>query len=116
MSDANQLSQVEQIFLNLEKKLGDTTWIEAQEPEFIKDLTALKAIVLNLATDLNTFLSIYWEYNRLVQENIAFLPGSAENPENGKGMPTQTPAEPAPANRAERRARKTPLEVVQDKK
>jgi hypothetical protein len=106
---------VEQIFLNLEKKLGDTTWTETQDPEFIKELGAIKAIVLNLANDVNTFMAIYWEYKRLIEENIMFLPGSAENPENVEGIPTQTPpapAEPAPANRAERRARKTPLEVV----
>lgn len=107
---------MEQIFLNLETKLKDTTWTEAQDPAFLSDLTALKQVVLNLATDLNTFLAIYWEYQRLVQENITFLPGSTENPENVEGIPTQTPAEPEPANRAERRARKTPLEVVQEKK
>lgn len=103
---------MEQIFLNLEKKLQDTTWTEAQDPEFIKDLGAVKNIILNMVGELQTFMSIYFEYTRLMSENMMFVPGVAGESQNVEGMPTQTPAEPAPANRAERRARKTPLEVV----
>jgi hypothetical protein len=66
--------------------------------------------------ELQTFMSIYLEYTRLIGENMLFVPGVAGGSGNVEGMPTQTPAEPAPANRAERRARKTPLEVVQNNK
>ena len=102
---------MEQIFLNLETKLADTSWTETQDPEFVTQLGELKNVILNLASDLQTFLGIYHEYTRLVGENLMFAPGVAQDAGNVEGMPTQTSAEPEPANRAERRARKTPLKL-----
>ena len=96
----------------METKLADTKWTETQDPEFIKDLNAVKNLILNMVGELQTFMSIYYEYTRLIAENMMFIPGTPSESGNVEGMPTQTPAEPAPANRAERRARKTPLEVV----
>lgn len=102
---------MEQIFQNLETKLADTSWTETQDPEFVTQLGELKNVILNLASELQTFLGIYYEYTRLIGENLMFAPGVAGDSADVEGMPTQTSAEPEPANRAERRARKTPLKL-----
>lgn len=102
---------MEEIFLTIQKKLEDTTWTEAQDPEFIKALTDVRNIINNLAGELQTFMAIYYEYTRLIATNMMLVPGPVDADENVEGIPTQTSAEPAPANRAERRARKTPLNL-----
>ena len=99
----------------MQKKLEDTTWTETQEPEFIKALTDVRNVINNLAGELQTFMAIYYEYTRLIAENMMLVPAPVYGDENVEGIPTQTPVPPAPANRAERRARKTPLEVVNGK-
>lgn len=82
--------------------MEDTTWTEGQDPEFIKELGMVKNIVLNLATELNMFMSIYYEYTRIMSNTMMFSPGAADGEQNAEGIPTQT-SEPEPANRAERR-------------
>jgi hypothetical protein len=111
MSEQNQLSQVEQIFLTLQTKLEDTTWTETQDPEFIKALGDVRTIINNLAGELQTFMAIYYEYTRLIAENMMLVPGPVDDAQDVEGIPTQTSEAPAPANRAERRARKTPLNL-----
>lgn len=103
---------MEQIFLTLQTKLEDTTWTEAQDPEFIKALTDVRSIINNLAGELQTFMSIYYEYTRLIATNMMLVPGPVDEEQDVEGIPTQTSSEPpAPANRAERRAKKTPLNL-----
>lgn len=95
----------------MQKKLEDTTWTETQEPEFIKALTDVRNIINNLAGELQTFMSIYYEYTRLIATNMMLVPGPTDEEQNVEGIPTQTIPDPAPANRAERRAKKTPLNL-----
>jgi hypothetical protein len=56
------------------------------------------------------------QYIDLVEQTSIFLPDVVENKNDDMSdAPTQTATEPAPANRAERRAKKTPFDVVKDK-
>ena len=66
----------------------------------------------NLISQVYVFIDLFHQYIDLVQSAAIFSPDFVEPEENDANVyPTQT-SDAAPANRAERRARKTPFEAV----
>ena len=107
------LNQTPQIFQWLETKLADKTWTDAQDPEFIKSLEQIKGVIESLSSHIYIFVSYFEQYYNAVASSPIFNEAAAmSNPQNGEVSPTQTSA-PAPANRAERRAKKrvTPFQA-----
>lgn len=97
----------------LQKKLQDTTWTDAQDPEFIKALTRIENTLQQMGAQIYIFISYFEQYVAAMQSSPIFAPGDSASDGSQSSNPTQTPA---PANRAEKRARKTPLDIVKDKK
>lgn len=97
----------------LEKKLANTTWTEAQDPDFINALQNIEKTLQTMGSQIYIFITYFEQYVEAMQNSPLFA--TADDQSNGsQSKPTQTPAEPA--NRAERRTRKTPLDIVKDKK
>lgn len=105
------------IFENLETKLADQTWVDAQDTEFLNDLKQVKNVVENLMVQISIFIDYFDQYVSAVHQASIFTSGpTAEDPENGKVSTSPTQTISAAGNRAERRARKTPMEVIAEKK
>lgn len=98
----------------LQKKLADTTWTETQDPEFIKALGRIENTLQQMGAQIYIFISYFEQYVAAMQSSPIFASGDVPSDDSQSSSPTQTPAEPA--NRAERRARKTPLDIVNGKK
>ena len=101
----------------METKLSDKTWTDAQDAEFIKNLSQIKNVVENLMVQISVFIDYFDQYVQAVHQASIFTSGpTTSDSENGEVSinPTQTIS--AAGNRAERRARKTPMEVMKDKK
>ena len=94
--------------MTLETKL----WNDKLEEDDIKLLEDVKVMNDNLISQVYIFIDLFHQYIDLVQGAAIFSPDFVEPESNDANVyPTQTSA-PAPANRAERRAKKTPFEAV----
>jgi hypothetical protein len=80
------------------------------------DINLLKDVEImtnNLIGQVYIFIDLLQQYNQLVEQSSIFAPAEKENKNDDMSDgPTQTPA---PANRAERRAKKTPFDVAKEK-
>ena len=100
---------MEILFTNLETKLSDKTWTDAQDIEFINVLSGVKNVIQNMSTQMFVMLDLFQQYVDGVYSSPVFAGAIAvQETENGQVRPTQTsaPAGPTPANRAEKRAAK----------
>lgn len=80
------------------------------DEEDIKLLKDVEVMAGNLISQVYVFIDLFHQYIDLVQSAAIFSPDFVEPEQNDANVyPTQTPT---PANRAERRARKTPFEAV----
>jgi len=100
----------------LETKLADKTWIETQDPEFIKSLEKIKVVIESLSAQIYIFADYFEQYYNAIANSPIFNDSAAtSDPDNGEVSPTQTPAAaaPTPANRAQRRSvkRVTPFQA-----
>jgi hypothetical protein len=97
----------------LETKLADKTWIETQDPEFIKSLEKIKVVIESLSAQIYIFADYFEQYYNAIANSPIFNDSAAtSDPDNGEVSPTQTPAAAAP-NRAQRRSvkRVTPFQA-----
>ena len=89
-------------------------WNDVLAEDDIKLLKDVEIMTNNLIGQVYIFIDLLQQYNQLVEQSSIFAPDVEENKNDDMSdVPTQTPA---PANRAERRAKKTPFDVVKDKK
>jgi hypothetical protein len=107
-----EVTSIQTLFENLEKKLSDQEWVKTQDEEFVKLLTQVSNVVQNLSAQVYIFISLYQQYVQAMEQSPIFSPGAApsDEGEHGNVSPTQTSAA-APANREQRRAKEK-----QDKK
>lgn len=100
----------------LETKL----WNDKLEEEDIKLLEDVRVMSDNLISQVYIFIDLFHQYIDLVQSAAIFSPEFVEPEENdAKVYPTQTLDSAASMNREVRRAekkKKTPLDIVRDKK
>ena len=92
-----------------------TTKLSEEDTKFLEDVEVMSG---NLISQIYIFIDLFHQYIDLIQSSAIFSPDfPGEDQIRANIYPTQTPAEDAPANRAERRAKKkTPLEVAQGKR
>ena len=98
----------------LQKKLADKTWTDAQDPEFIVALNRIDDTFQQMGAQIYIFISYFEQYVAAIQGSPIFATADDQSDDSQSSSPTQT--SPDPANRAERRARKTPLDIVNEKK
>ena len=98
----------------LQKKLADKTWTDTQDPDFIKALGRIENTFQQMGAQIYIFISYFEQYVAAMQSSPIFASDDIPSDGSQSSNPTQTSADPA--NRAERRARKTPLDIVKDKK
>lgn len=95
-------------------------WTDVLAEEDIKLLEDVQVMSSNLISQVYIFIDLFHQYIDLVQSAAIFSPDFVEPDQNNANVyPTQTFPDPAPANRADRRARekkKTPFDVVQGQK
>jgi hypothetical protein len=97
----------------LQKKLQDKTWTDTQEPDFITALGNIENAFQQMGAQIYIFISYFEQYVAAIQGSPIFASEEIPSDDSQSSNPTQTSEEPA--NRAERR-KKTPLEVVNEKK
>ena len=101
-------------FEKLQKKMQDQTWIDTLAEDDVKLFQDVEVMSGNLISQVYIFIDLFHQYIDLVQSAAIFSPDFVEPTENDANVyPTQTSA---PANRAERRAKKTPFDAAKDKK
>ena len=104
-----------EIYKTLDSTVQNKEWTDSHSEEDVKLLTDARDMSLNLISQVGVFIDLFHQYIDLIQSNAIFSNDYNQDESNdGDVSPTQTPAEPA--NRAERRASKTPLDIVKDKK
>ena len=87
-------------------------WNDLLPEEDIKLLEEVVVMSNNLISQVYIFIDLLQQYIQLVEGSSIFtIDGGEDKNDDMSNVPTQTP-EPAPANRAERRAKKTPFDVV----
>jgi hypothetical protein len=92
--------------------MKDKTWTDKFSEEDTKFLADVEVMSGNLISQVYIFIDLFHQYIDLVQSAAIFSPDFAEPEQNDANVsPTQTFPD-APANRAERRAKKTPLQVI----
>lgn len=87
----------------LQTKLKDQTWIDTQDPDFIKALTRIENTLQQMGSQIYIFINYFEQYVTAIQNSPIFALGDGSASDGSISSPTQTPAEPA--NRAERRAK-----------
>jgi uncharacterized membrane protein YgaE (UPF0421/DUF939 family) len=93
------------------EKTQDKTWIESQDVEFVNNLNQLIE-GFNIAIRQNGLMvRLFNEYGEALHNIL----NAAIATENDNISNTNSAEAPAPANRAERRAKKTPFDTVKDK-
>lgn len=91
----------------MESKLWESKLDEGD----IKLLNEVAEMNTALISQVYVFMDLLKQYIELVEQTSIFAPDILENKNDDMSdAPTQTPTEPA--NRAERRAKKTPFEAV----
>jgi hypothetical protein len=98
----------------LKNKLADKSWTDTQDADFIAALGRIENTFQQMGAQIYIFISYFEQYVAAIQASPIFSSEDIPSNDSQSSNPTQTPTEPA--NRAERRTRKTPLEVVNDKK
>jgi len=98
----------------LKNKLADKSWTDTQDADFIAALGRIENTFQQMGAQIYIFISYFEQYVAAIQASPIFSSEDIPSDDSQSSNPTQTPAEPA--NRAERRTRKTPLEVAKDKK
>lgn len=97
---------------DFQTKIQDTTWNNSLDEDDVKLLQDVEVMAGNLISQVYIFIDLFHQYVDLIQSAAIFSPEFVEpKEEDATVSPTQTSA-PAPANRAERRAKKTPFDVV----
>ena len=103
-------------YQNFQKKMQSNVWNDVLAEDDVKLLQDVELMSGNLISQVYIFIDLFHQYIDLVQSAAIFAPDFVAPEENDANVsPTQTFAS-APANRAERRAKKTPFDVVKDKK
>lgn len=101
-----------EIYKTLDSTVQNKEWTDSHSEEDVKLLTDARDMSLNLISQVGIFIDLFHQYIDLIQSNAIFSNDYKQDESNdGDVSPTQTPA-----NRAERRASKTPLDIVKDKK
>ena len=101
-------------YQKLQTKIQDKTWTDTLSEDDVKFLQDVEVMSGNLISQVYVFIDLFHQYIDLVQSAAIFSPEFVEPEGNDANVyPTQTSA---PANRAERRAKKTPFDAVKDKK
>jgi len=101
-------------YQTFQTKLQDKTWTDTLSEDDVKLLTDVALMAGNLISQVYIFIDLFHQYIDLVQSAAIFAPDFVAPEGNDANVsPTQTFA---PANRAERRAKKTPFDIVKDKK
>jgi hypothetical protein len=94
-------------------KMEVQVWTDVLAEEDIKLLNEVAEMNTALISQVYVFMDLLKQYIDLVEQTSIFAPDIVENKNDDMSDgPTQTATEPAPANRAERRAKKTPFEAV----
>lgn len=91
--------------------MENKTWTEQQDPEFIESLSNVGVLLTDTVSSLLALVDYFDQYVTAVHSLPVFKLAVGTNDDNVS--PTQTVSAP---NRAERRARKTPMEVMKEKK
>jgi hypothetical protein len=86
-------------------------WTDVLAEDDVKLLQDVEVMAGNLISQVYVFIDLFHQYIDLVQSAAIFSPDFTAPEPNDANVSTQTSA-PAPANRAERRAKKTPFDVV----
>ena len=118
MSRLMQIQEVTDIYKNLETKLSDKTWTDNLSADDLKLMTDVKDVTENLISQVFVFIDFFHQYVDAVQGAAIFSPEyAAQVQSDAEVYPTQTsaPAEPIPANRAEKRAAVKSGLIVPDK-
>jgi hypothetical protein len=105
---------MKQSFTTIQEHLENKTWTDEQKPDLILALTRCETMISDVTSNLFLFINYFEQYTNAIYQSPLF--GVPDENKNGNmsDVPTQTSA---PANRAERRSKKkTPLEVVQEKR
>jgi hypothetical protein len=90
--------------------MQDQTWIDTLAEDDVKLFQDVEVMSGNLISQVYIFIDLFHQYIDLVQSAAIFSPDFVAPEENDANVyPTQTSA---PANRAERRAKKTPFDAV----
>lgn len=113
-----KIDEVMKTYKMFQVTMETKVWEDKLDEEDIKLLQDVEVMAGNLVSQVYIFIDLFHQYIDLVQGAAIFSP-DFEEPENidANVYPTQT--SPEPANRAERRAqekKKTPFDVVKDKK
>jgi hypothetical protein len=116
------MDEVKMTFEILQKKLADKSWTDVQDPEFIVALNRIDNTFQQMGAQIYIFISYFEQYVAAIQASPIFASSDISSDDSLSSNPTQTSA-PDPAehpssmagNRAERR-KKTPLDIVKDKK
>lgn len=108
------MDEVKTTFETLQKKLADKTWTDAQDADFIAALKRIENTFQQMGAQIYIFISYFEQYVAAIQASPIFSSEDIPSNDSQSSNPTQTSADPA--NRAERRARKTPLDIAKDKK
>ena len=99
-------------YKKFQTKMESRVWIDVLAEEDVKLLDDVAVMTNSLISQVYIFIDLLQQYIQLVEQSSIFTPdGDEDKNDNLSNVPTQT-AEPAPANRAERRAKKTPFEAV----
>ena len=115
MSRIMKIQEVMETYQKFQTKIQDKTWTDTLAEEDVKLLQDVEVMAGNLVSQVYVFIDLFHQYIDLVQGAAIFSPDFVEpESDDANVYPTQT--SPAPANRAERRAKKTPFDVVKDKK
>lgn len=101
-------------YKNFQTKMETQVWTDVLAEDDVKLLEDVEVMAGNLISQVYVFIDLFHQYIDLVQSAAIFSPDFTAPEPNDANVSTQTSA-PAPANRAERRAKKTPFDVVKDK-
>lgn len=103
-------------YQKFQTKIETQVWTDVLAEDDIKLLQDVLVMSNNLITQVYVFMDLLKQYIDLVEQSSIFAPDAVQDKNDDMSdAPTQTATEPAPANRAERRAKKTPFDVVKDK-
>jgi hypothetical protein len=98
-------------YKNFQTKMETQVWTDVLAEDDVKLLQDVEVMAGNLISQVYVFIDLFHQYIDLVQSAAIFSPDFTAPEPNDANVSTQTSA-PAPANRAERRAKKTPFDVV----
>jgi hypothetical protein len=105
-----KIDEVLETHQNFQTKMEAQVWTDVLAEEDIKLLQDVVVMSGNLISQVYVFIDLFHQYIDLVQSAAIFSPDFVQPEQNDANVsPTQTSA---PANRAERRAKKTPFEAV----